>query len=169
MCKPYIIKTTRIMPKQQQGFTLFMVLVVMMVIAFMVVGSTQAYNTELRVSTNDADRKYAFQLAEQTLRKGEDEVIAIMKDSSQNLPTPQDTCEGGWCTAAVDSNVVAWERKCDNELCIEKNGKQFGDGRYIIERVDEDKNIFRVTARAVGQNKNTVVTLQSYLQASTNE
>ena len=63
MRKPIITK--------QQGFTLYMVLILMAVIAILVLAGSQLLNTEMRLSTNDADRKYAFGLAEDALRHGE--------------------------------------------------------------------------------------------------
>ena len=56
---------------KQQGFTLYMVLILMAVIAILVLAGSQLLNTEMRLSTNDADRKYAFGLAEDALRNGE--------------------------------------------------------------------------------------------------
>ena len=39
----------------QQGFALFIVLMMMVAIALLVVAAMQSYNTEQRISTNDAD------------------------------------------------------------------------------------------------------------------
>ena len=47
---------TLIKPDRQQGYALFIVLMMMIVIALLVVTATQSYNTEQRISTNDADR-----------------------------------------------------------------------------------------------------------------
>ena len=47
----------------------------MLVIALIVVASMQSTNTEMRISSNDADRKYAFSLAEQALRNGEQRIV----------------------------------------------------------------------------------------------
>ena len=58
-------------PLKQQGFTLYMVLILMAVIAILVLAGGQMLNTEMRISSNDADRKYAFGLAEDALRNGE--------------------------------------------------------------------------------------------------
>ena len=55
---------TLIKPERQQGYALFIVLMMMVVIALLVVTATQSYNTEQRISTNDADRKFATTLAE---------------------------------------------------------------------------------------------------------
>ncbi|MGN7062071.1 pilus assembly PilX family protein, partial [Neisseria sp. P0001.S006] len=44
---------TLIKPDQQHGYALCIVLMMMVVIALLVVTSTQSYNTEQRISTND--------------------------------------------------------------------------------------------------------------------
>ena len=61
----------------QKGFALFIVLMIMIVIALLVVTATQSYNTEQRISTNDADHKFATTLAEAALREGEDYIYSI--------------------------------------------------------------------------------------------
>ena len=60
---------------------------------------------------------------------------------------------------------------------LEKKGKEYTAPtqetvvskrpRYLIEWISEDTNriVYRVTARAWGENTNTVVTLQSYVAA----
>ena len=48
----------------QGGFSLFIVMVIMLVIALLVIATSQSSNTEMRMSTNEADRKYAVSLAE---------------------------------------------------------------------------------------------------------
>ena len=59
----------------QQGYSLFIVLMIMIVIALLVVTAVQSYNTEQRISTNEADRKLAFSLAEAALQRGENKII----------------------------------------------------------------------------------------------
>ena len=56
--------------REQGGFALFIVLIMMIVIAFLVVAATQSYNTEMRIGSNDADRKMAMATAEAALRQG---------------------------------------------------------------------------------------------------
>lgn len=185
MRKPHILKYS--LKNSQQGFSLFVVLMVMLVIAFLVVTATQSYNTEQRISTNDADRKLAMSLAETTLRKGESE-IATFEDRKDIIFSTD--CTNGLCAPAGSvpstrsgitiqegGNTVAWERLCGRSPCIESKGKgkentDISDvrkrPRYIIEYIglSGGATIYRVTARAWGKNKNTVVTLQSYVSAS---
>ena len=183
--------------REQGGFALFIVLIMMIVIAFLVVAATQSYNTEMRIGSNDADRKMAMATAEAALRQGEGD-ISTLKD-----PTFASNCAGGlWAAAASaapspnpikdtpqgtitvtiagkDSAIAAWERtSCTNGSCLENSGRTFAvpgaakAPRYIIEFINHtaatNTSIYRVTARAWGKNANTVVTVQSYVQASDN-
>ena len=201
--------------REQGGFALFIVLIMMIVIAFLVVAATQSYNTEMRIGSNDADRKMAMATAEAALRQGEGD-ISTLKD-----PTFASNCAGGLCAAAAsaapasncadglcaaaastapspnpikdtpqgtitvtiagkDSAIVAWERQCGTTpaSCLENSGRTFAvpgaakAPRYIIEFINNtaatNTSIYRVTARAWGKNANTVVTVQSYVQASDN-
>ena len=184
--------------REQGGFALFIVLIMMIVIAFLVVAATQSYNTEMRIGSNDADRKMAMATAEAALRQGEGD-ISTLKD-----PTFASNCAGGLCAAAAsaapspnpikdtpqgtititvagkDSASAAWERQCGttSASCLENSGRTFAvpgaakAPRYIIEFINHtaatNTSIYRVTARAWGKNANTVVTVQSYVQASDN-
>ncbi|TCP10157.1 PilX N-terminal domain-containing pilus assembly protein [Uruburuella suis] len=181
--------------REQGGFAFFIVLIMMIVIAFLVVAATQSYNTEMRIGSNDADRKMAMATAEAALRQGEGD-ISTLKD-----PTFASNCAGGLCAAAADkaptpntikdtpqgtititgegSAIAAWERtSCTNGSCLENSGRTFAvpgtakAPRYIIEFINHtaatNTSIYRVTARAWGKNANTVVTVQSYVQASDN-
>ena len=184
--------------REQGGFALFIVLIMMIVIAFLVVAATQSYNTEMRIGSNDADRKMARATAEAALRQGEGD-ISTLKD-----PTFASNCAGGLCAAAAsaapspnpikdtpqgtititvagkDSAIAAWERQCGttSASCLENSGRTFAvpgaakAPRYIIEFINHtaatNTSIYRVTARAWGKNANTVVTVQSYVQASDN-
>lgn len=181
MRKPYTVNHTN--KSAQKGFSLFIVLMVMIVVAFFVVSVTQSYNTEQRISTNDADRKFAAALADAALREGESKIAAF--DGAVKFT---DNCTDAQCRAAGSkpgtygevvveqgtSAVEAWERKNGADLLIDTNGKQLantGAGknpRYIIEYIstqDDGAVIYRVTAKAWGKNKNTVVILQSYVSA----
>lgn len=60
-----------------KGYTLFIVLIMMLVIAIVVIASMQSTNTEMRISSNEADRKFALSLAEQALRSGESRILEV--------------------------------------------------------------------------------------------
>lgn len=146
----------------QRGFALFIVLMVMIVVAFLVVTAAQSYNTEQRISANESDRKLALSLAEAALREGELQVLDLEYDTDSKV-TFSENCVKGLCTAvnvrtnntgneeAFDNIVVqdnptveAVKRSCpanSTDLCIDKKGMKYKKGtrsvsempRYIIE------------------------------------
>ena len=151
---------TLIKPDQQQGYALFIVLMMMVVIALLVVTATQSYNTEQRISTNDADHKFATTLAEAALRAGENRIYEIEDGDfpftdncisiSKTKPKDKDNIKKGLCKAAHvnaasyptaqgtitvsgTSTDEAWVRECGTDKCIEKNGK-----KYEISGIEED-------------------------------
>ncbi len=199
---------------QQQGFSLLVVLVIMVVIAFMVVAGAQTINTEMRLSTHDADRKVAMNYAEAALRAAEGTVaninVLMLTNELNNRPNVdgivetmgngsngrfRNDCTGGLCTPAMiymqqqvsasgavtttqiayGNGIPAWERA---DVFIGARNKsleytQMPDNvmarkpRYIIEFLGKNQQgqyNYRVTVRAWGQNSNTMVTLQSYVQ-----
>ncbi|WP_373740261.1 PilX N-terminal domain-containing pilus assembly protein [Neisseria sp.] len=164
MRRPNCLNQTK---HNQQGFALFIVLMIMIVIALLVVAATQSYNTEQRISSNDADRKLAMSVAEAALRQGESEIVDLQdKDPS----VFKDDCTDGYCTTSA--NDPAWKRAADKDSkpYIEENGREYKTGdakaRYITEYINTDaagSKIYRVTAKAWGKNENTVVMLQSYV------
>lgn len=146
----------------QRGFALFIVLMVMIVVAFLVVTAAQSYNTEQRISANESDRKLALSLAEAALREGEFQVLDL-EYAADSKVTFSENCEKGLCTAVnVRTNnngneeafgnivvkgkpiVEAVKRSCpanSASLCIDNGGMEYKKGtagvskmpRYIIE------------------------------------
>lgn len=178
----------------QQGYALFIVLMIMIVIALLVVTAVQSYNTEQRISANEADRKLATSLAEAALQRGENRILDFYEKKvvfTENcIGTIGDTPTNGLCATpnvavpasmqhAIEvqsSSGKAWER--GNGTNIDTNGHEVRDilsedvdrdraPRYIIEYISTDpeqgNTIYRVTAKAWGKNRNTVVMLQSYV------
>ena len=180
----------------QKGFSLFFVMILMLVIAFIVIMTSQSSLTEMRSS-----------LAENGLREGEFAIKAAF-DAKPTATTFTADCKNGWCLPAKDSyssnqshepfkfdtaaapDIPAWERCAANtsqqaSSCVGKTVldagcdasarcKKSNDGKtyYIVEylgsRMDNVKeqqvDNFRLTSRARGNNDDTVVTLQSYVE-----
>lgn len=145
----------------QRGSALFIVLMVMIVVAFLVVTAAQSYNTEQRISANESDRKLALSLAEAALREGEFQVLDLEYTADSKV-TFSENCEKGLCTAVNvrtnnvneesfgnivvqgTSTVEAVKRSCpanSASLCIDNQGVEYKKGtgnvskmpRYIIE------------------------------------
>ena len=165
-------------PRRQQGFTLFIVLIMMLVIAIVVIASMQSTNTEMRISSNEADRKYAFSTAEQALRSGENRIVAEGNDKFKDNETG---CTNGICGGKASATTPVWKRTDSVDLDKDGKGRRCLNGTanksnacYMVERIGPitsdasglNKAIYRVTARSWGQNGNTVVTLQSHVEYS---
>ncbi|HFC5846409.1 TPA: pilus assembly protein PilX [Neisseria gonorrhoeae] len=97
----------------QRGSALFIVLMVMIVVAFLVVTAAQSYNTEQRISANESDRKLALSLAEAALREGEFQVLDL-EYAADSKVTFSENCEKGLCTAVNVRTNDANEETFDN-------------------------------------------------------
>lgn len=180
--------------KNQQGFSLFMVMIIMLVIALLVVVTSQSSTTEMRISTNEADRKYALSLAENGLRDAENFIGSMPRTvSSGGSFNFTVDCQQGLCTPSEDVHVLAsttgykvntsgsnrsthaWKREFNQQSVFDVSGRYrtstAGDKvRYIVEFLGERsegsrvKRYFRITSRAKGENPNTTVTLQIHVE-----
>ncbi|HGM2650611.1 TPA: PilX N-terminal domain-containing pilus assembly protein [Neisseria gonorrhoeae] len=143
----------------QRGFALFIVLMVMIVVAFLVVTAAQSYNTEQRISANESDRKLALSLAEAALREGEFQVLDLEYTADSKV-TFSENCENGLCTAVNvrtnDANeetfdnivvkgnptVEAVKRSCpansaknSTGLCIDNKGMEYKKGTGSVSKM----------------------------------
>ncbi|ENS5840347.1 pilus assembly protein [Neisseria gonorrhoeae] len=144
----------------QRGSALFIVLMVMIVVAFLVVTAAQSYNTEQRISANESDRKLALSLAEAALREGEFQVLDL-EYAADSKVTFSENCEKGLCTAVnVRANdngneeafgnivvqgkptVEAVKRSCPAKsgknstgLCIDNQGVEYKKGTGKVSKM----------------------------------
>lgn len=143
----------------QRGSALFIVLMVMIVVAFLVVTAAQSYNTEQRISANESDRKLALSLAEAALREGEFQVLDLEYTADSKV-TFSENCEKGLCTAVnVRTNnaneesfgnivvqgtptVEAVKRSCPAKsgknstgLCIDNQGVEYKKGTAGVSKM----------------------------------
>ncbi|EMU4754431.1 pilus assembly protein [Neisseria gonorrhoeae] len=144
----------------QRGSALFIVLMVMIVVAFLVVTAAQSYNTEQRISANESDRKLALSLAEAALREGEFQVLDL-EYAADSKVTFSENCEKGLCTAVnVRTNnngseeafgnivvqgkptVEAVKRSCPAKsgknstgLCIDNQGVEYKKGTENVSKM----------------------------------
>ena len=154
-----------------KGFSLPIVMIMMLVLAIMVLAATQLFNTESRLSSNDADRKMTMQIAEATLRQGEQAIVDQDLVGLDKKAQFTSGCNNGLCLPSLSGEAV-WEG--GSKSLLEDKGKEYVTDtevhqkpRYVIEWISDDSEqiVYRVTARAWGENANTVVTLQSYVAA----
>ncbi|HFA8271001.1 TPA: pilus assembly protein [Neisseria gonorrhoeae] len=143
----------------QRGSALFIVLMVMIVVAFLVVTAAQSYNTEQRISANESDRKLALSLAEAALREGEFQVLDLEYTADSKV-TFSENCGKGLCTAVNvrtnDANeesfgnivvqstptVEAVKRSCPAKsgknstgLCIDNQGVEYKKGTASVSKM----------------------------------
>ncbi|EMR8625277.1 TPA: pilus assembly protein [Neisseria gonorrhoeae] len=143
----------------QRGSALFIVLMVMIVVAFLVVTAAQSYNTEQRISANESDRKLALSLAEAALREGEFQVLDLEYTADSKV-TFSENCGKGLCTAVnVRTNnaneesfgnivvqstptVEAVKRSCPAKsgknstgLCIDNQGVEYKKGTASVSKM----------------------------------
>lgn len=129
-------------PLKQQGFTLYMVLVLMAIIAILVLAGGQTLNTEMRISTNDADRKFAFSLAEDALKAGElDAFTNVHKDRVLKDPSVEAALLGGNPSAAnfFNATIVGgiFKDECDDGLCTAAIEKAPNDSQPVPDKRKE--------------------------------
>ena len=154
-----------------KGFSLPIVMIMMLVLAILVLAAAQLFNTESRLSSNDADRKMTMQIAEAALRQGEQAIVDQDLVDLDKKAQFTSNCDNGLCLPSKSKQAV-WEGGSDSLL--EKNGKEDAVDavvhqrpKYVIEWISDSAGqiVYRVTARAWGENANTVVTLQTYVAA----
>ena len=173
MCRTQFSRGCKLMKSQDnvKGFSLPVVMIMMLVLAIMVLAATQLFNTESRLSSNDADRKMTMQIAEATLRQGEQAIVDQDLVGLDKKAQFTSNCNNGLCLPSRSQQAV-WEG--GSKSLLEEKGKEYVTDtavhqkpRYVIEWISDDSEqiVYRVTARAWGENANTVVTLQSYVAA----
>ena len=121
---------------KQQGFTLYIVLVLMAIIAILVLAGGQTLNTEMRISTNSTDRKYAFGLAEDALKAGERYALENIHSTEVltniNIQNTLDTLtpQPDVFFQALVGNDKVFKESCENGLCAPYIEQAGGGGTY---------------------------------------
>jgi len=180
---------------RQSGFALFLVLVMMVVIAFLVVITMQSTSMDTRTSANDSDHQLALQNAQLGLADAERKI-----SEWPGLKTKKKfscDCKDGLCAAKgidptkVNSVIAEVEPSCSNLEDVWKRSGVFTDikdsdpsfkypankdvkseYRYVIEYLGPDDNagvgyyIFRITAKGWGQNASTSSIIEETVQAA---
>ena len=93
----------------------------MLVIALLVIVTSQSANTELRISSNEADRKYAMSLAENGLNAAEEK----LNELANGIAAASASAASASATSTGSSNKnksVVFTANCDNGLCLPAEG-----------------------------------------------
>ncbi len=145
------------MMKKQTGVVLIISLVMLILLTLIGLTGMQTTSLEEKMAGNAKDRNLAFQAAESTLLEAE----KYIQSSAATYPGG-----GLWSSSQnfQDSDffdgTISWNNS-DSKATTAGFGNNFGlssDPRYIIEKINT--GIYRITARAVGNQPGTQVILQ---------
>lgn len=108
----------------------------MLVIALLVIVTSQSANTELRISSNEADRKYAMSLAENGLNAAEEKLNELANGIAAASASATST------GSSNKNKSVVFTANCENGLCLPAEGTfetkdsekpfEFGSGKATI-------------------------------------
>ena len=159
---------------RQGGVALMVVLILLVLMTLLALVSLRGTLLQERMSSSQYDRSLAFQATEAALRQAE-------ADASAATAIPGAGCDvtpplSGLCATPIATDTPRWLLDDASWNAIAKPADDAAPGMavqpsYIIEYMDNTTGLngntllFRVTARAWGQNENTVVTVQSYVES----
>ncbi|PIT16414.1 pilus assembly PilX family protein [Snodgrassella alvi] len=154
------------LPGKQSGFALFLVLIMMIVIAFLVVATMQSTSMDTRTSANDSDHQFALENAQLGIIAAEDLIsswpAALGINGDKKVFTCN--CKDGLCAAnniqpSIANSKLATVENCgtplkevwkrdnvftntNNDPSIKSSQSEARDGkqyRYVIEYLGPDK------------------------------
>ena len=163
-------------PQRQRGATLVVALIILVVLTLLGVTAMQGATMQERMAGNVRDVNVAFQAAEAALRDGEDFL-------SNTVVLPPFNGNNGLYEAPDIGDPRPWEAagfNWDSDGRAYSGNEDFGGARvptYVIEELQVSpqseggdiglglptpaERLYRVTARGVGGNPNTIVILQT--------
>lgn len=172
--------------KSQQGVTLIIALVLLMVVSLLGMSAMRSTTLEEKMASNTQDQGLAFQAAEAALRAGIEQ-ITVAENAGFT-----DNCVSGYCTAADGNDGVGrwdddvldvWDTAGRHQAAAGLSGVA-SQPLYIIEKLDyasapntpsmvmgygaastAAQNYYRITARGTGGTDTAVALLQTlYVQ-----
>lgn len=164
------------MYSKQSGFALFMVLIIMVIIAFLVVSTMQSSAMDSRTSANDSDRQLAIQNAQRGLEDAEDTIRGWGNNAINQQQIQRFTCNctGGLCAAkGMDQSKVGPDNvlilNCPNttdlpEVWLRDNGNILSGGTKdtslplnagTAEKAAPSGQYFRYVIEYLGKNNNS--------------
>lgn len=164
----------------QQGAALIVTALLMLVISLLALAALTRSNLDERMAFNHRDRQVALQAAEAALREGEKKIyVEFNVILNESFFIGKDDCTAGnydgWCYPKSDSQGwagLSWANGNPSNTVALTSTTMSGvssSPRYLIEYLGADPvgdlglctAKFRVTARAVGLNTSSIVTLQT--------
>lgn len=169
---------------RQQGISLFLVMVFLVILSILGVAVIQSSSLSARIAGNEADRTLAFQAAEAALRDAEKDIRGVCTSNCRSTPIApetadifQATCALGLCLPSAVGVTPVWEVK-DNWTTTDRAatyGRFTGatalpvvsqQPQYLIEYFKlGEAFIYRVSATGYGANSSTQVLLQTSVKA----
>jgi len=156
----------------QRGVTLIVALIFLAILMLLGVTVAQTSSLEERMAGNTRDRDLAFQSAEAALKDGE----AYLEGQDIDLLTDalfDGSTAGLIAFDAANSNHAAYWNAYDWEDASQDASTDLTgiaeQPRYVIEKLPDSVTTkrFRITARGIGSNTNTVVILQAGYERDT--
>lgn len=117
-------------PMNQSGFALFLVLIMMIVIAFLVVATIQSTSMDTRTSANDSDHQFALQNAQTGIIAAEEFIGTWPAQNQKKHFTCE--CKDGLCAAnnikpAIANSKLATVENCGDLQEVWKRQNVFDD------------------------------------------
>lgn len=181
----------RTLPLRQSGFALFLVLIMMIVIAFLVVATMQSTAMDTRTSANDSDHQLALQNAQSGILAAEELISQWPAANQKKLFSCN--CKDGLCAAnniqpekansrlasvqSCGSLKEVWKRdnvftNNSNDPSIQSTAADNAKYRYVIEYLGPDKAagvgiyLFRITSKGWGRNEFSTSMVEENVQAA---
>lgn len=155
-----VVRPVGAMPSRQGGIALFICLVVLLVLGVAGTSASQTVSLEARMARNGHDGELALQAAESALREGERLLVSAGFD-----PDAPGLHEGATFGAPKPWALPETWRGTGSRVATPLAGVA-EPPRFIVERIASGvgvggKEVFRVTAHAVGGTRHARVLLQS--------
>lgn len=118
----------RSLQTRQSGFALFLVLIIMIVIAFLVVATMQSTSMDTRTSANDSDHQLALQNAQIGLKAAEDRISqwpGLKKQQFFSCDCKDGLCAANGIDADKKSVLAAVEKNCGELPAVWKRTNVF--------------------------------------------
>ena len=148
-------------PSHQRGVTLIVALIFLAILMLLGVTVAQTSSLEERMAGNTRDRDLAFQSAEAALKDAEADLTGFLANAFDGSTPGLIAFDAATSNNATYWNAYDWE---DASQAASTDLTDVAEQpRYVIEKLPDSVTTrrFRITARGVGANTNTVVILQA--------
>jgi type IV pilus assembly protein PilX len=160
-------------PSSQRGAVLMTTVILLLLITVLALSAVLMNSTQTRVAANSADSLIAYQTAEGALTEAENALLAGNYDVTQFAANT-----AGLYVLDAAASTPVWSKPATWTTATAKISSYQGGSNaaaaYVIEKLPSvirpgqnmktPTQVYRITARAVGQSGNSPIILQSTLQ-----